>query len=210
MALIVGIAGVSAATYFPSGDVTYDNKESGLSSTDVQGAIDELYTTCSSSMKSGNYLFYTSNQTWSGNQVTYASIHQLSLNSQNDKIIYSINNINIQEIDSVYVTDNYIYYSTGGNDENGVLFPAIYRIDLTGNNVKQLYNVGGVYNNYLKNIKLLYVNNNYIYFYISGYFQNNVVEYPAIWRINLDGSQATKMSDIKTIDVDNITSVFLK
>ena len=35
MALIVGIAGVSAATYFPSGDVTYDNKESGLSSTDV-------------------------------------------------------------------------------------------------------------------------------------------------------------------------------
>ena len=37
---------VIAATYFPSGDVTYDNKESGLSSTDVQGAIDELYLTC--------------------------------------------------------------------------------------------------------------------------------------------------------------------
>ena len=37
---------VIAATYFPSNDVTYDNKESGLSSTDVQGAIDELYLTC--------------------------------------------------------------------------------------------------------------------------------------------------------------------
>ncbi len=39
---------VIAATYFPSGDVTYDNKESGLESTNVQGAIDELYKTCTS------------------------------------------------------------------------------------------------------------------------------------------------------------------
>ena len=42
-ALLFGSIGVSAATYFPSVDVTYDNKESGLVSTDVQGAIDELY-----------------------------------------------------------------------------------------------------------------------------------------------------------------------
>ena len=37
---------VIAATYFPSNDVTYDNKESGLTSTNVQGAIDELYGVC--------------------------------------------------------------------------------------------------------------------------------------------------------------------
>ena len=37
---------VIAATYFPSNDVTYDNSESGLSSTNVQGAIDELYGVC--------------------------------------------------------------------------------------------------------------------------------------------------------------------
>ena len=37
---------VIAVTYFPSKDVTYDNKESGLSSTNVQGAIDELYGVC--------------------------------------------------------------------------------------------------------------------------------------------------------------------
>ena len=42
-ALVVGTVSVSAATYFPSNDVTYDNKTSGLKSTDVQGAIDELY-----------------------------------------------------------------------------------------------------------------------------------------------------------------------
>ena len=44
--LIFGTAGVYAATYFPSGDVTYDNSVSGLKSTDVQGAIDELYGVC--------------------------------------------------------------------------------------------------------------------------------------------------------------------
>ena len=33
-------------TYFPSNQTTYDNSNSGLSSTNVQGAIDELYKTC--------------------------------------------------------------------------------------------------------------------------------------------------------------------
>ena len=37
---------VYAETYFPSNQVTYDNTESGLSSTNVQGAIDELYGVC--------------------------------------------------------------------------------------------------------------------------------------------------------------------
>ena len=46
--LILGSAGVLAATYFPSSDVTYDNSSSGLSSTNVQGAIDELYNEFSS------------------------------------------------------------------------------------------------------------------------------------------------------------------
>lgn len=45
-ALVFGTIGVSAATYFPSNNVTYDNGKSGLKSTDVQGAIDELYGTC--------------------------------------------------------------------------------------------------------------------------------------------------------------------
>ena len=44
--IICGTISVIAATYFPSNAVTYDNKESGLVSTNVQGAIDELYTEC--------------------------------------------------------------------------------------------------------------------------------------------------------------------
>ncbi len=35
-----------AMTYFPSNQTVYDNKTSGLKSTDVQGAIDELYNVC--------------------------------------------------------------------------------------------------------------------------------------------------------------------
>ena len=45
---LIVCSGVSvlAMTYFPSNQTTYDNSESGLESTNVQGAIDELYATC--------------------------------------------------------------------------------------------------------------------------------------------------------------------
>ena len=46
--IVSGTIGVIAATYFPSNQTTYDNTESGLSSTNVQGAIDELYGVCTS------------------------------------------------------------------------------------------------------------------------------------------------------------------
>ena len=46
--VVSGTIGVIAATYFSSGEVTYDNTESGLESTNVQGAIDELYGVCTS------------------------------------------------------------------------------------------------------------------------------------------------------------------
>ena len=52
--IIFGIVGVSAATYFESSVVTYDNSESGLSSTNVQGAIDELYDACKTPTTGGN------------------------------------------------------------------------------------------------------------------------------------------------------------
>ena len=44
--LSAAVVVVYAETYFPSNQVTYDNTESGLSSTNVQTAIDELYNTC--------------------------------------------------------------------------------------------------------------------------------------------------------------------
>ena len=44
--IVSGTINVIAATYFPSNQTTYDNKESGLQSTNVQDAIDELYGVC--------------------------------------------------------------------------------------------------------------------------------------------------------------------
>ncbi len=44
--VVCGTVSVIAATYFPSNQVTYENSASGLTATDVQGAIDELYNVC--------------------------------------------------------------------------------------------------------------------------------------------------------------------
>lgn len=69
-ALIFGTIGVSAATYFPSNNVTYDNTQSGLSSTDVQGAIDELYNevdnACKPSITLGEQIINKANVVTSG------------------------------------------------------------------------------------------------------------------------------------------------
>ena len=44
--IVCGTVSVIAATYFPSNQTTYDNSVSGLQSTNVQDAIDELYGVC--------------------------------------------------------------------------------------------------------------------------------------------------------------------
>ena len=47
---------VYAAVTFPSNEVSYDNTESGLSSTNVNGAIDELYTECTNEPTAGDQI----------------------------------------------------------------------------------------------------------------------------------------------------------
>ena len=44
--VVCGTVSVIAATYFPSNQVTYENTASGMQASDVQGAIDELYSVC--------------------------------------------------------------------------------------------------------------------------------------------------------------------
>ena len=59
--LTVGIIKVSAETFFPSNQVTYDNTESGLTSSNVQGAIDELYGVCTAEPPSGDQIIENGN-----------------------------------------------------------------------------------------------------------------------------------------------------
>ena len=52
--IIFGSIGVYAAITFPSNDVSYDNSVSGLKSTSVKDAIDELYTECTKELSAGD------------------------------------------------------------------------------------------------------------------------------------------------------------
>ena len=45
-AILFGSIGVYAVTYFPGLNTTYDNSDSGMTSTNVQDALDELYSVC--------------------------------------------------------------------------------------------------------------------------------------------------------------------
>ena len=46
-AFVFSVGGVLAVTYFPSSNTIYDNNNSGMTSTNVQDAVDELYEVCS-------------------------------------------------------------------------------------------------------------------------------------------------------------------
>ena len=46
LSFIICLTAVSAVTYFPSNQTFYDNSNTGMSSTNVQTAIDELYNVC--------------------------------------------------------------------------------------------------------------------------------------------------------------------
>ena len=81
--LIFGTIGVYAATYFPSDDVTYDNTESGLSSNNVQDAIDELYENCSSTATSRDYLYYVMYD-----NANYDILYKLSIENGNSTQVF--------------------------------------------------------------------------------------------------------------------------
>ena len=44
--ILFTVVGVKAVTYFPSNQTTYNNSVSELNATNVQTAIDEVYSTC--------------------------------------------------------------------------------------------------------------------------------------------------------------------
>ena len=101
---------IYAVTYFPSNNVTYDNKTSGLSSTDVQGAIDELYNTCSSSVISGDYIYFTGYSEAASQKQNY--LYKVSINGGTPTEIsiksssnwdYVVNNFTIVK-DTIYFT----------------------------------------------------------------------------------------------------------
>ncbi len=92
---------VLAATYFESSAVTYDNTKSGLSSTNVQGAIDELYNECSLSMEAEDNIYYVYHEAAPDGT---ASLVRTDLNGQNQTTLltYTLGN-GKPIIDSIFI-----------------------------------------------------------------------------------------------------------
>ncbi len=115
---IGGTTCVYAVTYFPSNQVTYNNTSSKLNSTDVQGAIDELYNTCKSAASGSNnfkaltiagYVYFSTND----------GIYRIAQNGNG-----GVKKITSYAANALTSTGSYIYFST--ND-------GIYRIAQNGN-----------------------------------------------------------------------------
>ena len=75
--LFFSTVSVFAITYFPSDQVTYDNKTSNLKATQVQSAIDELYNICNTSGSggSGNNMYFT----YQGTRGDGSGIYKMSI-----------------------------------------------------------------------------------------------------------------------------------
>ena len=71
--LLMGTTSVLAATYYASKDVTYDNSESGMTSENVQDAIDELYDIANSNLSTSDLLI---EQTVTSGNGLYSDIYE--------------------------------------------------------------------------------------------------------------------------------------
>ena len=121
--LLFSVVSVYAVTYFPSNQVTYDNKTSKLNSTNVQGAIDELYTTCSSAVSSGKYMYYAVTK-YSGETPRHGTLYRC--NADGSSCIEVAETINGENINSVAATNDYMYYTVTeysvGRPNHGTLY----------------------------------------------------------------------------------------
>lgn len=125
--LIFGTIGVYAATYFPSDDVTYDNTESGLSSNNVQDAIDELYENCSSTATSRDYIY--SKESINSN---YDGVYKISVESGSSTEVLRTSYGNIKKIAA---SGDYLYYVMYDNANYDIL----YKLSIENGNSTQVF-----------------------------------------------------------------------
>ena len=205
--ILFSTVSVYAVTYFPSNQVTYDNSTSKLNSTDVQGAIDEIYNTCLSSIKSGDYIYYAFNNSRIHNSYIYRS----DLNGQNRVTLISETvTKNHTSISDIYVTKDYIYYAYNALDSSGSPFNSyIYRSDLNGQNQVTLYSE--TITNSDATIDGIYVSDNYIYFTHNYYYSDGEHRSTYIRKMDLNGQNITTITSLETnTEQYSIDSIFIK
>ena len=210
-ALLTGTVSVYAVTYFPSNQVTYDNKTSGLKSSDVQGAIDELYNTCSSAAQSGDYVYYAVGSYEDGSSVGDPQIYRVSVDGEEmTTLIYTHEARNATNIESMYVTQDYIYYAVGSYEGgSSVGDPQIYRVSVDGEEMATL-----IYTHETRsgaNIEGMYVTQDYIYYAVGSYEGSNSKSDSKIYRVSIDGEgMATLIYTHEARNATNIESMFIR
>lgn len=170
---MIGTIGVSAVTYFPSNQVTYDNSSSKLNSTNVQGALDELYAKCKTCTSGGtdssrDYIYYAKDNG------SFSWIYRVSINGGQ---VVQIGEKEYNTITGIGVSGNYIYYAAENNS-----FGFIYKMSINGGNLTQLARLDNVH---ITNLK---VSGNYIYFGAN----NN--SFGIIYKLSINGGNPTQLA----------------
>ena len=198
--IIFSAVSVYAVTYFPSNQVTYDNGASGLKSTDVQGALDELYNTCQScsSAASGDYIYFTSNKNSSNGNYLYkvstsgGMAQQISIKNSSG---WSLNILNFS------VVNDYIYFTSNKNSSNGNY---LYKVSTSGGRAQQISIKNS--SDWSLNILNFSVVNDYIYFTSNGVF--DATTRPSsnenyLYKVSTSGGRAIKI-DTNNYSIDKV------
>ncbi len=204
--LVVGTVSVAAATYFPSNQVTYDNTASGLSSTNVQGAIDELYNECSSSISAGNYMYYAVNRYGHSGDFSYptgGTLYKCNADGSSCNVMKSASSLS--SIGKIYANSNYMYYTINDyGNYSSFAYPnggTLYKCNIDGSSCNAMKGTGS-----WSNIEIVFVNNNYILYAINSYSNYVRFAYPTggnLYRCNIDGSNC---NGIKSASSSSIIS----
>ena len=198
-AIIFSAISVYAATYFPSNQVTYNNSASGLSSTNVQGAIDELYNTCSSAVSSGDYLYYAVNKYVDDNRYALpygGTLYRCNADGGGCVTVRGVSDY--YSIAAVYGNSKYMYYAVNKYvDDDRYALPyggTLYRCNADGGGCVI---VSGVSDDY--SIAAIYGNSKYMYYKVNRYdndFRALLPRGGTLYRCNLDGSSCTSINNI--------------
>lgn len=183
---------VIAATYFPSNQVTYDNKTSGLSATNVQGAIDELYKNCLLTVSTNQY-FYYADATYDGDGTPQEG--NLYRYNQTDNSTIKIASVSgLQYINSAATSNDSLYYSiTDYERGNGTPnYGYLIKCDLNGNNCSTIASVSG-----LQHINSVTISNDFLYYSISDYERGGgVPNYGYLNKCDLNGNNCSTIKSV--------------
>ncbi len=188
---------VYAVTYFPSNQVTYDNSSSKLSSTNVQGAIDELYNTCSKVASSGKYLYFGANKRYDNSGGIMASyVYRCNLDGNSCLDIFSSSNL---EIAGIYATSENLYFVAHEYYTSGrILGGYIYRCNLDGSSCSIIFS-----NSNFK-ITDIYATSKNLYFGANEYYTSGGILGGFVYKCNLDGNSCSIMFSNSNLEIAGV------